>query len=80
MSSGMQVGTLGHSLSSPFGSIANRPATLPLALNTGEPGSIHEAPLEVDWLRVSVWAAMLSFVTMFWTGMYALIGWMLRLM
>jgi hypothetical protein len=79
MSSGMQVGTLDNSLSSTFGSIGDR-QPIPLALDRrGEPARLHDGPLEVDWFRVSVWIAMLSFVTMFWTGMYMLIGWTLRL-
>jgi hypothetical protein len=81
MNSGIQVGTLGDSLRSPFGTIAHRRPTQPLGLDRGdEPAGLHDAPLEVDWFRVSVWTAMLSFVTIFWTGMYMLIAWALRLM
>ena len=74
MNISIQVETLSGSVQRQSGSDSTTRVIPSRALARGfEPASLGEERLEVDWLKVGVWTGMLSFVTVFWMGVYTLV-------
>ena len=73
MNISIQVETLSGSVKRQSGSDSTTRVIPSRTLARGfEPVSLGEERLEVDWLKVGVWTGMLSFVTVFWMGVYTL--------
>ena len=74
MNISIQVETLSGSVKRQLGGDSTTRVIQSRALARGfEPVSLGEERLEVDWLKVGVWTGMLSFVTVFWMGVYTLV-------
>jgi hypothetical protein len=74
MNIGIQVETLSGSVKRQLGSDSTMRMIQSPALARGfEPVSLGDERLKVDWLKVGVWTGMLSFVAVFWMGMYTLV-------
>ena len=74
MNISIQVETLSGSVKRQVGSDSTMRVIQSRALARGfQPDRLGDERLEVDWFKVGVWTGMLSFVTVFWMGVYTLV-------